>query len=541
MTASLLTLQRAAFAWPDGQRVFSDLDLQLDLRHTGLVGRNGVGKSVLARLLAGQLEPTEGRCLRMGHAHYVPQLLACPPGATVASVIGVRAALEALDRIEAGGVDAADFDTVAERWDLRQRVADLLEEHGLGYLTPKRAAASLSGGELTRLALLGAWLAEPDLLILDEPTNHLDRAQRASLLRKLQAWQRGLLVVSHDRELLSGMQRIIELSSSGLCDYGGGYAFYAQARTQEQESALREWQHSRAERRRGEAEARAKQENLQRRQARSTREGKEANQAAILLGGRKQNSEVSAGKRQGDLDAQREALAERVREAARQVREDADIALLAPRTTAAGQRKAATLEGVRLPHGSAAGHPLDLIIQGRQRIGVTGANGSGKSTLLKVLAGRERPATGRCDVPVRSALLDQQLALLDPDASALEQLLIADPAAGESAMRTRLALLGLTGDAALKPSARLSGGERLKAALAGVLYAEHPAELLLLDEPTNHLDLRSIEAVEQMLRQYGGALLVVSHDQAFLDGLALDTSLELSPQGYRLTPAGQAG
>jgi ATPase subunit of ABC transporter with duplicated ATPase domains len=537
MTESLVTLQRAAFAWPDGQRLFSDIDLQFDRRHTGLVGRNGVGKSVLARLLAGQLEPTAGHCLRQGTAHYVPQLVSCPPGATVASMAGVRDVLEALDRIEAGGVDAADFDRVADRWDMRQRLAALLDEHGLGHLAPAQPAATLSGGELTRLALLGAWLAEPDLLVLDEPTNHLDRPQRELLLRKLDAWPRGLLVVSHDRELLDGMARILELSPTGLRDYGGGYAFYAEASAQEQERARQVLEHSKAERRRGEAAWRAQQENLQRRQARGTREGREANQAAILLGGRRQNSQVSAGKRQRDLDDRREALAQRVRDAARQVRDDADVTLLAPTATAAAQRKAATLEGMRLAHGAAAGHPLDLIVGGRQRIGVEGANGSGKSTLLKVLAGAARPAAGRCEVHVRTAFLDQQMNLLDPQASALEQLLASNPGTAEAELRTRLALLGLAGDAALKPSGRLSGGERLKAALACVIYAEHPAELLLLDEPTNHLDLRSIEAVERMLLQYRGALVVVSHDRAFLDGLALDTRLALTAEGYRLTPA----
>ena len=539
MSEFLVTLQRAAFAWPDGQPLFSDIDLQLDLRHTGLVGRNGAGKSVLARLVAGQLEPVAGRCLRQGTAHYVPQLVHAPPGATVASVAGVQDVLDALARIEAGAIEPADFDRVADRWDIRQRLAALLDEHGLGHLAPEQAAATLSGGELTRLALLGAWLAEPDLLVLDEPTNHLDRPRRDLLLRKLATWPKGLLVVSHDRALLSGMSRILELSPSGLRDYGGGYAFYAEVSAQEQDRARQALEHSKAERRRGEAARRAQQENLQRRQARASRDGREANQAAILLGGRRQNSQVSAGKRQRTLDDRREALAQRVRDAAEQVREDLDIALLSPATTAAAQRKAATLEGLRLPHGAASGHRLDLTIGGRQRIGVEGANGSGKSTLLKVLAGTLPPAAGRCDVHVRAAFLDQQMALLDPNAPVLEQLLAADPAAIESDMRTRLALLGLAGDAALKPSGRLSGGERLKAALACVIYAEHPAELLLLDEPTNHLDLRSIEAVERMLLQYGGALMVVSHDRVFLDGLALDARLELTEQGYRLRLTGQ--
>lgn len=534
MTTSSMTLQRAAFAWPDGHRLFTDIDFQLDARHTGLVGRNGVGKSVLVRMLAGRLEPTAGRCIRAGTVYHVPQLVACPPGATVASMAGVQALLDALDRIEAGGIESADFDLVAERWDIRQRLVDLLDEHGLGHLAPAQSAATLSGGELTRVVLLGAWMADPDVLILDEPTNHLDRPQRDRLLRRLAAWPKGLLIASHDRELLGHMQRIVELSSSGLRDYGGNFAFYAQARAEEQERAHQALDHHKAEQRRGERAWRARQENLQRHQARATRDGREANQAAILLGGRKQNSQVSAGKRQRELENRQDALALKVREAAAQVDEDAGIALLVPAAATAAQRKVAVLDNVRLAHGIAATHPLDLTIRGNQRIGVMGANGSGKSTLLKLLAGTAHPAMGRCDVQVRTAFLDQSLYVLDAKTSALEQLLAADPSATESVMRTRLALIGLAGDHALKPCARLSGGERLKAALACVMYAQHPAELLLLDEPTNHLDLRSIEAVERMLLQYRGALVVVSHDQAFLDALMLDTRIEMTADGYRV-------
>jgi ATPase subunit of ABC transporter with duplicated ATPase domains len=539
MTEPFLALQGAAFGWPDGHRLFSDIDLQLDRRPTGLVGRNGVGKSVLARVLAGQIEPVAGRCLRTGTVHYVPQQVNCPPGATVAAVAGVQATLDALARIEAGGTAPADFEAVGDRWDIRQRLVRLLDEHGLGHLAPERSAASLSGGELTRVALLGAWLADPDVLILDEPTNHLDRPRRELLLEKLSAWAKGLLVVSHDRELLDGMQRIVELSPTGLRDYGGGFSFYAQARAQEQERAGQALEHHKAEQRRGEAALRAKQESLDRRQSRAAREGREANQAAILLGRRKQQGQASAGRRRRDLDAQRETLAQRVREAAAQVREDQDIALLAPAGTPVAPRKAATLESMQLPFGIAGEQRLDLVIGGRQRLGVTGANGSGKSTLLKVLAGLIPPAAGRCEVHVPTAFLDQQLGLLDPQASALEQLQASNPSASQADLCTRLALLGLAGGAALKPSARLSGGERLKAALACVVYAEHPAGLLLLDEPTNHLDLRSLDALERMLCQYRGALVLVSHDRVFLDRVALDARIELGADGLHLALEGR--
>jgi len=167
---------------------------------------------------------------------------------------------------------------------------------------------------------------------------------------------------------------------------------------------------------------------------------------------------------------------------------------------------------------------------------VSGDNGSGKSTLLRTLAGRLAPLSGRCEVPVAAALLDQRLQGLDPHAGALALLRAADPGALESELRTRLALLGLDADRIEVASGRLSGGERIKVALACVLYAAQPPQLLLLDEPGNHLDLASQQALERMLQAYPGALLVVSHDEVLLDRLQPHERLHLDAGGWRRGP-----
>ncbi|MBN8741207.1 MAG: ABC transporter ATP-binding protein [Lysobacterales bacterium 69-70] len=532
MTNPLLTLDRVSCVLPDGRILFSAIDFLLDRRPVGLVGRNGVGKSFFARLLAGQIAPSAGRRSGTARVHYLPQQITPAPGATVADLAGVAGALQALARIENGGVEVEDFDAVAQRWDLRERFAAALDAHGLGHLDARRPAESLSGGELTRVALLGGWLADADVLVLDEPTNHLDRPQRLALLRQLQDWRDGLLVVSHDRELLDALPRIVELSPAGLADFAGNYTFYARSREAAQARALAELARSRHALRRGEAEQRAQRERQERRQSRGRRESRDANQAPILLGLQKQRSEVSAGKSARLLQTQLEALTARVAQAAGQVLDDPDLALFAPEPAAA-RRRAAVLEAVELPYGIAAGRPLDLIVAGGQRIGIVGANGSGKSSLLQLLAGRLAPTRGRCVVSVRTACLDQQVSLFDPARSVLEQLLADDPVAGEAILRTRLALLGLDSDTVQRPGAALSGGERLKAALACALYRREPAELLLLDEPDNHLDLAALAALEQMLRQYRGALIVVSHDAVFLDRLALDTRLTPTADGWR--------
>ncbi|MFJ1298536.1 ABC-F family ATP-binding cassette domain-containing protein [Pseudomonadota bacterium AL_CKDN230030165-1A_HGKHYDSX7] len=532
MTNPSITLDGVTHVLPDGRTLFSDLNTTFDQRATGLVGRNGVGKSVLARILAGQLAPTHGLCMRTGTVFYLPQQVTPPTGATVAALAGAQSTLNALARIEAGSSDPADFDALAERWDIRQRLLSELEHHGLGHLEADTPASQLSGGEAMRVALAGAMLTDADFLILDEPSNHLDRAHRQALIDQLRHWQRGLIVISHDRQLLEHMAHIVELSSLGLRGYGGNYRFYANAKAQEHENALRTLDQRKLERRREEHAMREQNERQTRRQAQGHRHGKEANQAKILLGRQKERSEASAGKlRQQQSDAQ-QTLNQRVREAAQKLKSNAAISLHAIAAAHHRQQRVVELDGVHLPYVPPATRHIDLALQGHQRLGIVGPNGCGKSTLLRVIAGLVEPLAGTCKTVPGTVYLDQRLDALDPERTALAQLQAANPTASESDLRTRLAHLDLDAQKISVPSGSLSGGERLKAALACVLYADPPPPLLLLDEPSNHLDLASTEALEAMLRSYPGALIVVSHDDVFMGNLDLTDGLLATRQGW---------
>jgi ATPase subunit of ABC transporter with duplicated ATPase domains len=533
-STTLIALDGAAYGLPDGRLLFSNLHEQFDGRPTGLVGRNGAGKTVLARILAGQLAPSSGRCVRHGAVYYLAQQVAPAPDATVADLAGVRPVFDALDRIAAGSVAMDDFDLVGDRWDLPQRLRQELDQNGLGRYEAATPATMLSGGEAMRVALLGAMLSGADFLILDEPSNHLDAPSRQALIAQLQRWTGGLLVVSHDRQLLNAMARIVELSPSGLRSYGGNYDFYAACKAQERQNAQDQLDQRKHERQRAEQAMRTERERQQRRQARGARQGQEANQAKLLLGRQKERSESSAGKLRHQQDAARAQLAQQVRVAAQHVDDEAEIVLHALPRGPVTQRRLVQLDAVELPFVPAATRHITLSLNAQQRVGVVGANGCGKSTLLKVLAGRIAPLAGVCSVVDARVYLDQRLANLDPARTVLEQLLTANRAASAGTLRTYLAQLGLDAARIAVPSGTLSGGERLKAALACVLYADPPAQLLLLDEPGNHLDLPSLAALETMLRSYRGGLMVVSHDEAFLDQLGLTDRLLATDQGWRL-------
>ncbi len=530
-----LALEGVTQVLADGRILFSDLDERFDQRPTALVGRNGVGKSVLAAILAGRIAPTAGRCVRDGRVHYLPQQVVPSPTASIGELAGLGAPLAALARIESGGCDPEDFERVGERWNLRHELQEALRAEGLAGFVPETPATRLSGGEAMRVALAGAWLSDADFLVLDEPGNHLDRDARARLRTRLRAWPRGLLLVSHDRTLLGEVERIVELSVDGLASHGGGYAAYLDSRRRQADAAQRQLAHARAERARQRQEAIVLHEREQRRQSRDRQQRRDANQAAILLDRQRGRSEQSAGRRALLRQQAAAQMQQQVREAASRVDDAAPVAMFAPVPATAARRCVARLDAVALPLPPGDRPRLSFAIGGTQRIGVVGANGCGKSTLLRLLAGAIAPASGRCEVHVPVALLDQTLSLLSPAASALDNLRAAAPRMSEADRRMRLAQLGLDAARIVVPAGVLSGGERLKAALACVLHTAEPPRLLLLDEPDNHLDLGSKEALERMLRDFRGALLVVSHDDAFLDGLGLDTRLQAGREGWQLT------
>jgi ATPase subunit of ABC transporter with duplicated ATPase domains len=542
-----ITADRVAFSLADGRTLFHDITLGFGRERTGLVGPNGVGKSTLARILAGALEPSAGIVLRRCAVGWLPQDFQVRGDVPLAAVLGIAERLDRVERVYAGTADPADLDRVGGDWDLRERAEAALGRLGLAHLPLDRPVLRVSGGEATRVALAGLSLAGPDFLVLDEPTNNLDARGREALYEFVAGWGGGLLAISHDRALLRRMDRILELTERGARLYGGGYDAYDAQRAAEDEAAERELASAghalrAAKRRAQEARERQDRRNRRGREGRAT-----ANMPAILLGMMKERSDHTTGRLRDAGARVVEEGRERVREARERVEERAVLAVELPPVELPAGKTVLELDGVAVRHPGAtvdALHGVSLRVVGPERVAVTGPNGAGKSTLLRVVAGEVAPTRGtlRLGVPPEEvAHFDQLARRLDPERTVLESYRAANPALDETASRHALARFLFVEDGVHQPVGTLSGGQRLRAALACVLSGGQrlraalacvlsgwrPPRLLLLDEPTNHLDLDSLAALESVLRGYGGALLAVSHDRAFLEAIGIERYLEL--------------
>ncbi|TAJ63828.1 MAG: ABC-F family ATP-binding cassette domain-containing protein [Brevundimonas sp.] len=526
--SALVTLDRVAARTPDGHTLFSDLSLAFGRERTGVVGRNGAGKTTLLRLIAGLSEPVEGAVARAGRVGFLQQDAGPAPDATVAAALGAADGLAVLARVLAG--EGAADDLAEADWTLEARMADALGAVGLADLDPARPVGSLSGGEQTRLRLAALLLDAPDLLVLDEPTNHLDREGRAIVGAVLSRWKGGAVIVSHDRALLRGMDRIVELSALGAATYGGGYDLYAERKAAERAAAEHGLEVAARDADRAAREGQRAAEKKARRDKAGRAFAARKSEPKILLGAMAERAENSGG-RENRLAARRAAeAAEALAEARARVERVRALDIPLPTTGLASGRTVLVLDAVTrdAPDGRRIVGPVSLRLTGPGRLAVTGANGTGKTTLLRLMAGELAPTAGRVERPAAAAFLDQQTALLRPDETLIGAWRRHNPGATPNAAHAALARFLFRNEAAQRRVDTLSGGERLRAGLACVMTGARPPELLILDEPTNHLDLDSLAAVESALAVWDGALVVVSHDADFLAAIGVDRTVDLT-------------
>lgn len=525
-TPQSIVLSDVRLAYDDGPPILHDVTCTIPAGRVGVVGRNGAGKTTLLRLITGELSPTAGSLLVPGEVATVPQDLLQRPDATVAEILGINHIRRAMAAIEAGSVDAADFDMIGSDWDIEARATALLSKRVPSLDVNdvlERTAGTLSGGELVLVALSRLELSHAEVSVLDEPTNNLDATARERLHEAVAEWSGTLLVVSHDVALLNRMDTICEVRSGSLTLWGGNFDDYTEQLAAQQNAAE---QAVRA----AEQDVRVEQrdrDHMQTAMARRAQKSKKdyANKRApriVMKAWANKSEKVMAAERIKATSKVAEAR-EKLSRAEESMREDDHIRIdiIDPRS-AAGRRLAELV-----------GTNQSIHLTGGRRVALVGDNGVGKTSLLRTLLHPEAPVR----LPARGELftrrvgyLDQNLAL-DDGATIVENIRQAAPTRTPHDIRAQLARFLVRGDMVDRPVAGLSGGERFRVALARILLADPVPELLILDEPTNNLDLTSIDQLVDGLQAYRGAILVVSHDAELLERLSLDEVVRLEADG----------
>lgn len=532
MSESFIVCSNLSFSWPDDTAVFTDLSFSVPGGRTGLVAPNGAGKSTLLRLLAGELKPGAGGVSVDGVLGYLPQTLPLTGEMTVAETLGIAPILAALNAVESGDTAEEHFTTIGADWDIEERTRAQLERLGLGELALNRRLRTLSGGQVVSLGLAAQLLRRPDVLLLDEPTNNLDLEARHRLYDLLADWKGCLLLVSHDRALLDRMDRIAELHAGEIRFYGGNFTEYEESIRAEREVAEKNIRNAEQEVKREKRELQQARERAARRASNAARNLGNAGLPKIFAGTMKRNAQESAGRANETHAARVDAAKNRLDLAERALRPEQRITLQLPGTDVPAGRTVFAGEGLRHRYGEQevfAGDGAELTIRGPERIALTGPNGVGKSTLLRIVHGDLTPESGSvARAEGRVAYLSQRLDLLDLDRTVAENLAAFAPNLPTPQRLNLLARFLFRGARVELPVGALSGGERLRATLACVLFAEPAPQLLLLDEPTNNLDLVSVGQLESALDAYRGAFVVVSHDERFLAEIGVQRWLRLA-------------
>jgi len=517
---AFVCLSGIQFSLPNGQKLFDNYSLVINKPVSGVVGRNGIGKSILCRIIAGELQPERGNVQTRGSVCYVAQSWRGDAQDTIARVLGIDANLAAIARIERGSIEPVDHELAEGWWNWKPRLARFCEELQMTFVPRMdKVIADYSGGEQMLVMILAALWQQPDMLVLDEPGNHLDREQKTRLVSWIRSCNLPLIIASHDPLLLSAVDEIWELGEHDLYHHGGNYALYRQQHDQRLASQRDNFSHANALLKKERGEAQALHEKRQQRASRGKRSAVHRNLSKVEIGAAREQASSSANRdsklKQNRIDR---ANSERQRQLAQLEQED-PIDLSLPETTVAKAQRVLELNALVVGYDIPLNRPLEFSVTGPGRIHLQGKNGSGKSALLKTIAGELSPLSGDVALHVTASYLDQDCSFLSPEKTALENYMALNPGLPEQSYRDRLAWVRFRGDKAHHRVSTLSGGERLKLALACVLLATNAPQMLLLDEPTNHLDHDSRLALLQALAAYEGAMIVVSHDPAFVEAL----------------------
>lgn len=528
----MLILQNISYIHSNKKLLFENINLTVH-RHDkiALIGQNGSGKSTLLKIISKELQPLHGQLNVISEPYCVPQIFGQYNHLTIAGALRVEGKLNALKEILNGNVTEDNYALLDDDWMIEDRCNSALEYWQLTGLDLSQKMESLSGGQKTRVFLAGILIHQPELVLLDEPSNHLDVSARQLLYSFIQSTKSTLIIVSHDRKLLDLLGIVCELGKQGITVYGGNYGFYVKQKEIEGNALQQDLQSKEKALRKAKEKERETLERQQKMDSRGKGKQEKAGVARIMMNTLRNNAENSTSKIK-DIHAEKIGGISKELQELRSALPDLDKMKFGFDSPTLHKGKIlfkANAINYSHSHLWLWKEDLDLHIISGDRIALKGGNGSGKSTLIKILLGELEPKKGTIyRAGNKSIYIDQDYSLIGNKLSVYEQAEQFNASAlQEHDIKIRLSRFLFAKDDWDKLCGALSGGEKMRLMLCCLTIANQSPDVIILDEPTNNLDIQNTEILTLAINEYKGTLIVVSHDELFLEQIKTEQAIQL--------------
>lgn len=528
----MILLQNISFGFPGGDLLFNHINLTIPSpTKSALVGSNGMGKSTLLKIIANEIQPLEGTVNIQGEIFYVPQMFGNFNHLTIAQCLNIDQKLLAFEKITSGEVDEHYFEILNDDWDIEERCQTALQYWNLQDFSLNQKLEGLSGGQKTKVFLAGIQINQPDIIILDEPTNHLDLEGRKLLYDLIEKVNGTVVIVSHDRTLLNLVDTIFELSNQGIATYGGNYDFYNEQKEVEDEALQNDIHAKERALKKAKEKERETIERKQKLDARGKQKQEKSGVARIMMNTLRNNAEKNTSKLKSVHAEKISGISGDLRDLRSSVRNSDQMKVNFNDSGLHSGKVLITAEDINFSYGEEKlwKDNLNLEIRSGERISIKGGNGSGKTTLIKLLLGSIQPSVGIITrAEFNSIYIDQEYSLIDNELTLYDFVqTFNDNALQESEVKTLLSRFLFSKDTWDKKCGVLSGGERLRLLLCGLSISNKAPDMIILDEPTNNLDLQNVEILTNSIKDYKGTLLVISHDEIFLEEIGIEREVML--------------
>ena len=528
----MFTLQNISYKHNNSDLLFDNISFTVNNHEKiALIGANGIGKSTLLKIITGELQPSNGELRINSDPYYIPQIFGQYNHFTIAEALRVNHKLNALREILNGNVSEENLTVLNDDWTIEERCDNALKYWQLSDLDLAEKIENLSGGQKTKVFLAGILIHEPELVLLDEPSNHLDKATRELLYNFIVTTNSSLIIVSHDRKLLNLLPTVYELSKRGITIYGGNYDFYTSQKEIENHALNQDLQSKEKALRKAKEKERETLERQQKLDARGKKKQEKSGVARIMMNTLRNNAENSSSKLKSVHVEKIDGISKELREIRSAL---PDIDQMKFGFDDSGLHKGKILfkaTDINFSYNDQLlwKNDLSLEITSGERIALNGLNGSGKTTLIKIILGKLSPKSGSVRIAENKAVyIDQDYSLITNELKVYDQAQQFNVAGlEEHEIKMRLNRFLFHKEYWDKPCGTLSGGEKMRLMLCCLTISNESSDIIILDEPTNNLDIQNVEILTAAINEYQGTLIVVSHDESFLEKINIEKAILL--------------